>query len=71
MNPLQTIKVVKMKKIMLIASAMVLFSGCSLVETVVDRKVEKLQEKLEDKRCSALTNKVDRLEKRIEILEER
>ena len=71
MNPLQTIKVVKMKKIMLIASAMVLFSGCSLVETVVDRKVEKLQEKLEDKRCSALTNKVDRLEKRIEILEGR
>ena len=60
-----------MKKVILIASAMVLFSGCSLVETVVDRKVEKLQEKLEDKRCSALTNKVDRLEKRIEILEER
>jgi len=59
-----------MKKIILVASAILMFGGCSVVEHRVDKRVDQLQEKWEDAQCKALEVRVERLETQVDRLKD-
>ncbi len=50
----------------MVAIAMVVFGGCSIVEHRVDKRVDQLQEKWEDAQCKALEKRVEILERRVD-----
>ena len=53
-------------KMILIAIMVLAFSGCSVVEHRVDKRVDQLQEKWEDAQCKALEKRVEILERRVD-----
>ena len=59
-----------MKKIILVGCLATLFSGCSVIEHRVDKRVDVLQEKWEDAQCKALEVRVERLEQQVDRLKD-
>jgi len=58
-----------MKLILIICIALV-FGGCSLVEHRVDKRVDEITEKFEDAQCKALEVRVERLEQKVDRLQD-
>ncbi len=59
-----------MEKVLIAAFAVLAFSGCSVVEHRVDKRVDQLQEKWEDAQCKALEVRVERLEAQVDRLKD-
>ncbi len=59
-----------MKIVLIAAFAALAFSGCSVVEHRVDKRVDQLQEKWEDAQCKALEKRVEVLEQRVDRLKD-
>ncbi len=57
-------------KMILIACMALVFSGCSIVEHRVDKRVDEITEKFEDTRCKALEARVERLEQKVDRLQD-
>ncbi len=57
-------------KIILIACIALVFGGCSIVEHRVDKRVDEITEKFEDAQCKALEVRVERLEQKVDRLQD-
>jgi len=57
-------------KMILIAIMVLAFSGCSVVEHRVDKRVDEITEKFEDAQCKALEVRVERLEQKVDRLQD-